>query len=653
MQLDSLILSRTHSVYFLLFQWTISGEFRMGLFATKQILMGDELTIDYKFQRYGKVAQKCYCKKPSCRGTIGSADTSDIYIDGSKRNKNEELGKENSEDSLDDNCKEVKDKFKIPRVIGSKRASESSDGPVSDLSTSQTINKKIPSQLSQTASLLLGMKRFKNDQQSTSQNNDQTTATDTVKLTKDQFRLQFELNEMKRQREEDAQNYLKQIEFMRFEIEQARLQRSNFIDGHSGYLSNNYLSDDPLIAWDCPSSSFLSDDFVTLATGPASYLYDDTYSPENVLTSFPILTNNIHDVVIDVSPKENQLMSDDKAVIQTDYGVELVSSLDKTSSSSSSTSKLFAPSHPPPGIYYQCVIEDSVYYAPYPFDSHNNPLDFYATTARASWPDFNFLYDDIHGPLPRNWSRARDSKSNRVYYFHKKSGIVSWLFPEGSGIRPKSNTHVNESCASSSKIESIIASADSTSTPPPSNAPPHNLVNRSPPGIFAISNGIDKETKKNQQAEPDQSLPKKSKQMFFNVRSKKDRDKFKEEITELVKKTLNPYLKSDCKVGRIVSSDDFKFLARKVSLLLLNFFLFLIDSFHLFYSSLMKLMIEKLKVVKLNWLSMRPLKSKQEIIFESTWHRKVLFLRDPMAKETKSIKMSSQRKISLMVRHLL
>lgn len=538
----------------------------MGLFSTKAIRRGEELTIDYKFQRYGKVAQKCFCETPSCRGYIGSAEP-DIYIDGSKRSKNEEMGKDNSEvvkdnseDSFDDNCKESKDKFKIPRVIGSKRASESSDGPVNDQNTSQNV-KKIPSQLSQSAALLLG-KRFKNDQHPTPQANEQPS--DTAKLTKDQFRLQFELNEMKRQREEDAQNYLKQIEFMRYEIEQARLQRSNYTDAACAYPANSYFSDDLLHQWDFQAS--YSDELETLASGPASYLLDDPYSFNDASSSFPILNNNIHDVVIEVTPKENQLMSDEQAVVQTDYGVEYVSSNERNTSS---VPKLFDPSYPPPGIYYQCVIEDSVYYAPYPFDSQMNPLDFYAFTARASWPDFNFLYNTIEGPLPRNWRRARDHKTKRVYYFHKKSGSVSWHFPEGSGVRQKVTTNPHEPSASSCKIESVIASADSTSTPPPPAT--HHLVSRSPPGIFAISNGIDKECKKNQQAEPDQSLPKKSKQMVFNVRYKKDCDKFKEEITELVKKTLNPYRKHDCRVGRIVSGDDFKFLARKVSVYSLVF----------------------------------------------------------------------------------
>ena len=35
-------------------------------------MAGDEITIDYQFERYGKKAQRCYCGSVSCRGFIGS-----------------------------------------------------------------------------------------------------------------------------------------------------------------------------------------------------------------------------------------------------------------------------------------------------------------------------------------------------------------------------------------------------------------------------------------------------------------------------------------------------------------------------------------------------------------------------------------------------
>ncbi|KAK3708092.1 hypothetical protein QZH41_019178 [Actinostola sp. cb2023] len=52
-------------------KWTVNGLLRIGFFTLRKIYAGDELTFDYQLQRYGKVAQTCYCEAPNCRGIIG------------------------------------------------------------------------------------------------------------------------------------------------------------------------------------------------------------------------------------------------------------------------------------------------------------------------------------------------------------------------------------------------------------------------------------------------------------------------------------------------------------------------------------------------------------------------------------------------------
>lgn len=52
-------------------KWTVNGLLRIGFFTLKHITAGEELTFDYKLQRYGKVAQVCYCEGLNCRGFIG------------------------------------------------------------------------------------------------------------------------------------------------------------------------------------------------------------------------------------------------------------------------------------------------------------------------------------------------------------------------------------------------------------------------------------------------------------------------------------------------------------------------------------------------------------------------------------------------------
>ncbi|KAF5292834.1 hypothetical protein FQA39_LY13879 [Lamprigera yunnana] len=43
-------------------KWTVNGELRIGFFFKRAIIAGKEITFDYQFQRYGKEAQKCFCK---------------------------------------------------------------------------------------------------------------------------------------------------------------------------------------------------------------------------------------------------------------------------------------------------------------------------------------------------------------------------------------------------------------------------------------------------------------------------------------------------------------------------------------------------------------------------------------------------------------
>ncbi|XP_031552066.1 histone-lysine N-methyltransferase SETD2-like [Actinia tenebrosa] len=52
-------------------KWTVNGLLRIGFFTLRKISAGEELTFDYQLQRYGKVAQTCYCESPNCTGIIG------------------------------------------------------------------------------------------------------------------------------------------------------------------------------------------------------------------------------------------------------------------------------------------------------------------------------------------------------------------------------------------------------------------------------------------------------------------------------------------------------------------------------------------------------------------------------------------------------
>ena len=52
-------------------KWTVDGELRVGFFSKRKIMPGEEITFDYKYERYGQEAQKCYCGSSNCRGWLG------------------------------------------------------------------------------------------------------------------------------------------------------------------------------------------------------------------------------------------------------------------------------------------------------------------------------------------------------------------------------------------------------------------------------------------------------------------------------------------------------------------------------------------------------------------------------------------------------
>ncbi|KAM0935080.1 putative [histone H3]-lysine(4) N-trimethyltransferase chromatin remodeling SET family [Dioscorea sansibarensis] len=52
-------------------KWTIDGETRIGIFATRDIKKGEELTYDYQFVQFG-ADQDCFCGSAACRQKLGN-----------------------------------------------------------------------------------------------------------------------------------------------------------------------------------------------------------------------------------------------------------------------------------------------------------------------------------------------------------------------------------------------------------------------------------------------------------------------------------------------------------------------------------------------------------------------------------------------------
>ncbi|CAK7199097.1 histone methyltransferase set2 [Sporothrix eucalyptigena] len=52
-------------------KWIVGKKVRMGIFARRRIVAGEELVFDYNVDRYGTNPQPCYCGEPNCTGFIG------------------------------------------------------------------------------------------------------------------------------------------------------------------------------------------------------------------------------------------------------------------------------------------------------------------------------------------------------------------------------------------------------------------------------------------------------------------------------------------------------------------------------------------------------------------------------------------------------
>ena len=64
----------------------------MGIFTTQDVKEGEELTLDYQFERYDSAPQQCFCGSASCRGWIrGRTSESDKETKRSVRRERRRL----------------------------------------------------------------------------------------------------------------------------------------------------------------------------------------------------------------------------------------------------------------------------------------------------------------------------------------------------------------------------------------------------------------------------------------------------------------------------------------------------------------------------------------------------------------------------------
>lgn len=302
--------------------------------------------------------------------------------------------------------------------------------------------------------------------------------------------------------------------------------------------------------------------------------YDDEY------TYMDSLLNCDPKRLIECTGPENQLTSDEAAVISTDYGVEYVPA------NRAPTKESF----PSPATYFDT--DGGVIKMTHP----NCDIDYVAECA------LHLLGQPVSTPLPKYWRRAT-SRSGRTYYFHKKTGETRWTLPMFDGPpleEPAPSTTSDADLAdsvpqTSTPCEAAISAPTSTSHTPvapifsPAVQPiaPPVLTNGGASPLTQqqsiASNAFVTKPPANKHAETD--ARKRKNEEILNthhkvrkvakpvakrkIKSREERAKmmkrFRNSVVEFIRELLNRYMRADVKVGRITSKDDFKFLCQKVS----------------------------------------------------------------------------------------
>lgn len=450
-----------------------------------------------------------------------------------------------------------------------------------------------------------------------------TTEAQPPKVSKEVHRMQFEMELMRKQYEEAMQQYKQQIEqysHMLRHVPPPGMPGSdqpfpvNQVPSDALHPPPEALANGLAVPIEPPNPFLEGYEHEILGTLTpvvetiADFAVDETMEfdePSSEQSYLEWRFDAPKEALIECTSSVHELRSDEVAVAYTDYGVEYVPVKKRTQ-------EQYKPScvFPPPGTYYES--EENVYYMPQPSNSNDDlaPAVQCVFDSALCIPELQLSGESFEGPLHKQWKRCKTG--DRSYYYNKKSKVVTWTLPGFKSrklpeILPTSDAPLTslpspKSSAVSEEISftpplqtrTIIA----LTTPPAPAYSPLDAAKSRPPTpegaelirpfaeitsdprmrkmiregkTFPISQSSSSHTNERSVHSAGRSSSANHKHRHrHSEKEKKERglkifERFKSEVTEHIKKVLNPYQKPDCRVGRITCIEDFKILARTVS----------------------------------------------------------------------------------------
>ncbi len=526
--------------------------------------------------------------------------------------------------------KELKEVFRIPRLERQKRHEDEKEADRRTKEVEERRARGLPVSFDKrgiddrdyTIAGILGIRRkgvkrtndskdtpTKKNIMSSLQSNNQISVSNAVnKISKEEHRKLFEMEVAQKDYQEALKRYHQELAYYNamygshFQAQQLYSQgsqvREQYVSAYNSYdpyyqSDQNYIQSSVCYSVQSEASVELmsaENEQIQEYQEESAYIDENTiFSLESTPTLIPLANFDLEQTTI-----ESSLAIDNVTNDLIDYkDNELFEECTQNKS-------IFDAIYPPPGVFY--VTPDGTnYFTPVPTDKKGLPVVSTVFDEGVIIPHSStFTQTLANTKLPQDWRHHRD-KSGRIYYYNKITRKSQWMAPEEEkrfspvldvpicvDVEQKlSDNEDSTSCAelpllTPSKQEEIDEPMDScldSAVPDSLNiiAENENTINsaHSSPTLFQSIIAFEADPRRRKQllnsvthstttAAADTSTSTTRKRTFSSTR--KIQEHFRTKMSQYVIHCLNPYRKSDCKQGRILNTDDFKYLARKVSI---------------------------------------------------------------------------------------